>query len=342
MTRLTRFLDRWIPWAATEFLVIAGYVKGTKDYALLLINRGDGFEDLYVVVYCDTNHASPRSTTGYAVALEGAAGSNYLQVWSSKMQTPVTTSSGESECVGWGSACKTAIKLASLVEQTRRRPAKIFGFVDNESLRCAILRGSSAKMNHLRRSAELNFLLLQQTLVLPKHVPGKENFADLLTKILTRQQLQYLLARVFGLAKLRSGQTMKIKHDDPVSEWEKVVAAAVMTKHGASCEYAGQVSYGVGANDSDAGTGSCCIWEAFQQKKEQTMEALMALSDSDWTPELVCWTDADHPGTAQYTTGYVLTEEGAEPNQPPRVVAQGSTVRRRRTRSTTKGEFRDV
>jgi hypothetical protein len=91
------------------------------------------------------------------------------------------------------------MKIAAAIEMLRSEPLMVHGKIDNESVRLAVLHGTSARMGHLRRTAQTSFATLQATLIHPVHVPGIDNLADLLTKVMGKVRLIYLLKKIFGL-----------------------------------------------------------------------------------------------------------------------------------------------
>lgn len=172
VSRLGRFTDYWGPWSQQELTHLMGYFKYTKDYILRLVNAGDLWEDLILVTDSDADHNAPRSVAGHMVALEGAKGSSYPWEWQARHQTVATSSSGESESVGWGSAAKSAIRLAAVLECLRRTPVRVVGHCDSEAMRLAVKRGSSRAMGHLRKHAECTFQLLSDSGIELQHEPG--------------------------------------------------------------------------------------------------------------------------------------------------------------------------
>ena len=58
----------------------------------------------------------------------------------------------------------------------------IVGKVDNESLRIAVAHGYSPRMSgHMKQTTNASIQFLRATTVHPKHCPGTENRADMLT-----------------------------------------------------------------------------------------------------------------------------------------------------------------
>lgn len=143
VSRLGRFTDCWCDWSERELTHLMGYFKATREYALHLINKGDFWEDLVCATYADSNHDVPRSVAGQMVQLEGALGSCLPWEWQARCQSVASTSSGESESVGWGTAAKAAIRCAAVMECVRKRPVEVVGRCDSEAMRMAVRRGSS-------------------------------------------------------------------------------------------------------------------------------------------------------------------------------------------------------
>ena len=148
--------------------------------------------------FADADFNVPKSTGGLYLELSGPTGSQYPMDWGARRQGVQTTNSGESEAIAWGAATKAAIKLAAMVEYTRPRPVAINGHIDNQAVELAIKKGFSQKLGHLRKHAEVSLRLLHESGLVPHHVPGSENIADIFTKPLARIKLQYLSSRLFG------------------------------------------------------------------------------------------------------------------------------------------------
>jgi len=180
---------------------ILGFIKKTWAWTLKFENCGDLWEDCFASLKSDANFRLPRSTGGGITQVEGELGSHYPHHWTSGLQSAPTTCSGESETVAYAKNVKQGIKLAAMVDYTtiKGRTASI-AYVDNESVRVGVGHGYSPKISeHLKNTAGASFRLLQATHVLPKHLPGRENTSDMLTKTLPRNTLLCLLRRLFGL-----------------------------------------------------------------------------------------------------------------------------------------------
>ena len=70
----------------------------------------------------------------------------------------------------------------------------LIGTADNDSFRLAVERGSSTKLGHLRKTAEVNFNFLTVTQIPLGRVDTSEKDADIFTKTLSSTKLQYRLS----------------------------------------------------------------------------------------------------------------------------------------------------
>ena len=84
------------------------------------------------------------------VKLTGSRGSSFLIEWASRLQGPQSTSSTESESIEWGRAAQAMLRVKRALDACRLKPVPFEGYVDNDALRMAVSRGSSAKLGHLR------------------------------------------------------------------------------------------------------------------------------------------------------------------------------------------------
>ena len=130
-----------------------------------------------------------RSRTGYIVLF------NRCPIhWRSTMQPIITTSSTEAEYVALMDAAKEAMWFRQMLAQIgfpQTNPVRIY--VDNKSaIDMACNRHTSLRTKHIdlryhwvREQVEKGYIQLL-------HVPGKDNIADLLTKILATARLRHL------------------------------------------------------------------------------------------------------------------------------------------------------
>ena len=79
------------------------------------------------------------------------------------------------------------------------KPVRVYGYNDNEASRIAFKHGCSPKMSHLGKYAEVHFRFVQGSGLIPTHVDGLHNVADIFTKVLPAKRLRWLLRKVFGL-----------------------------------------------------------------------------------------------------------------------------------------------
>eukprot|EP00974_Lingulodinium_polyedra_P080507 7798883-Lingulodinium_polyedra.AAC.1 len=85
----------------------------------------------------------------------------------------------------WSAAAKCAMRIAAMLEYCVMVPPTIRGLVDNDAVRLAVERGSSAKMSHMKKHAEVCFSFLNQCGIKLQRVDTSENIADIFTKILS-------------------------------------------------------------------------------------------------------------------------------------------------------------
>ena len=72
-----------------------------------------------MVVYADADFSTPNSTSGWIAFLRGPNGSIYLLDWQSKKQPTTATSTSEAEPMALALAVKNAMRLATMVDETR-------------------------------------------------------------------------------------------------------------------------------------------------------------------------------------------------------------------------------
>ena len=134
--------------------------------------------------FCDASFGT-RCFGGYKVKLTGSRGTSFLIQWASRLQGPQSTSSTESESIERGRAAKATLRVKEALDACRLKPVPCDGQVDNDALRLAVQRGSSAKLGHLRVHAETCFRLLAQVPISLHRVGTTENEADIMTKVLS-------------------------------------------------------------------------------------------------------------------------------------------------------------
>jgi hypothetical protein len=179
-------------WAAVKHLL--RYLKGTSGYKL--VYKASDNEELFQT-YSDASHGgckqTGRSTGGYVtIACGGAIG------WSSKRQSFVTLSSTEAEYVAAVEAGKE-IKWMRAILTEFGYPSSIPStlFIDNKSgIDVSKNPEHHGRMKHL----DLRFYWLrdavQASLITPVYVPTKQNVADLFTKAVQPQVVEYAVPRL--------------------------------------------------------------------------------------------------------------------------------------------------
>jgi hypothetical protein len=193
---LARYLnDPRYPHAVAAKRVLR-YLQGTKHLKLVYGQQKEGEP---FITYSDADHGgcldTGRSTSGYMVRVGGAAVS-----WRSKLQTMVTLSTTEAEYIAAVEAGKEIIWMSNIhgeLGQSITSPPTLF--IDNQSaIQVAKNPEHHGRMKHL----DLKYFWLRDRVgtgeLRPVHVPTNENAADLLTKPLPRERVEYLRA-LFGL-----------------------------------------------------------------------------------------------------------------------------------------------
>ena len=81
----------------------------------------------------------------------------------------------------------------------RLKPVPCDGYVDNDALHMVVIRGSSAKLGHLRVHATTCFRFLAQLPISLHRVSTTENEADSMTKVLSAMRHRELCKTDFDL-----------------------------------------------------------------------------------------------------------------------------------------------
>ena len=158
----------------------------------------DDWEELRLSTFCGTSFGT-RRFGGYKVKLTGSRGSSFLIEWASRLQGPQCTSSTESDSIEWGRAAKGTLRVKGALDACRLRPVPCDGYVDNDALRMAVSRGSSAKLGHLRVHADTCFRFRAQLPISLHRVSTTENEADIMTKVLSAVRHRELCKTDFDL-----------------------------------------------------------------------------------------------------------------------------------------------
>jgi hypothetical protein len=186
-TTLCRFIGKWnkVHFAAAKHLL--RYLKGTIDLSLTFRSKNQ-----QLIGYSDADWGGDlntrRSTTGYIFQLFGAT-----IAWKSRLQSTVALSTTEAEYMATVDAAKQAMWLKQLLQELQFNFETITLHNDNNG--CIGL--SKNPINHEKTkhiSMRHHFLRerVQDGVVTVKHVPSKQNIADILTKHIAKDQFQYL------------------------------------------------------------------------------------------------------------------------------------------------------
>ncbi len=222
-SRIGGFLDKWDKWAKDELRHVIGYAATTKEYALHFLNFGDAWEDLELIGYADANLEFPRSESGKLIVPAGRRGSIYALEWQAKRQASPATSTGDSEAISWGSTHKALIRVKQMCDFTRIHDTSVSGRTDNEAVRLAVARGCSIKLCHLRKTAGVNFSFMKATGIPLERIDTTKSHADLFTKVLSAQGIQFLLSAFYHLQIVRTSPEAALdvkvyRHDEGICE----------------------------------------------------------------------------------------------------------------------------
>ena len=192
------------------------YILGATNRPLCFKYGGDLWEDLWLEMQSDANFAAPCSEGGYCIFLVGSKGTQLPLEWRSRKQKLTATSSAESELMEVSEAVKATLRMMGLLECCRLTAMSAEGKVDNDAVRLAVGRGASVKLGHMRKHAQVNLEFLRECGVPLSRVDTTENTADIFTKIVSAQRLEWHLARFTGAERLRNehGSIVGCMHEE--------------------------------------------------------------------------------------------------------------------------------
>ncbi|XP_023732208.1 uncharacterized mitochondrial protein AtMg00810-like [Lactuca sativa] len=169
------------------------YLKATPGQGIFLSRAGDPVLN----AYCDTDWLGcsyiRRSRTGYFLFLGGAPIS-----WRSKKQSVVSRSSAEAEYRAMASTVSEILWVRWLLSELRidtSSPTPLF--CDNQAARHI---ANNPVFHERTKHVEMDCYFVRERVqskeIVPMHISSKMQLADLLTKGLTAQQLQFLLGKI--------------------------------------------------------------------------------------------------------------------------------------------------
>ena len=174
-------------WAAVKHLLC--YCKGTIDYKLHF-NANSGIQPF--TTFCNASHGdcpdSGWSTGGYLTPIGGGAIG-----WSSKLQSVVALSTTEAEYIAAVEAGKEILWMRNILDEmgyTCTAPSPML--IDNQSA-VSVTKNPEhhGRMKHL----DLSFYWLRDAVdeqkLVPQHIPGTEQVADILTKPLPLPKVKF-------------------------------------------------------------------------------------------------------------------------------------------------------
>ena len=177
---------------------ILRYLAGNVD-AALVYSRSSGESGNQLIAYADatwgSDHDTGRSRSGYACLLNGAAVS-----WKSKAQKAVALSTAEAEYVAFCEASREVMYLRSVLGEigyAQRQPTVIYE--DNQP--CIQIATNPMTVTRTKHMA-IKFHYVREVIaalsIEIKYCPTGDMIADLLTKVLPKEQAAKLCALLFG------------------------------------------------------------------------------------------------------------------------------------------------
>lgn len=190
VTILSQFNKKPMSADWTEAKRIARYLKGTRDYELILGKRG---AEPILIGYADAdwaeNKVDRKSNSGYVFMFMNATIS-----WACRKQTCVAISSTEAEYIALGEASQECIWIRRLLEDFLIKKQKTtVMFEDNQScLKLVNTRKFSNRTKHIDTKFHFVRDLKQKGLIDYKYCPTDRMLADMLTKPLSKLKLRFL------------------------------------------------------------------------------------------------------------------------------------------------------
>lgn len=162
---------------------ILRYIRGSTSLGLVFPIGGSSLE---IIAYVDSDWAGDvsdrKSISRYAVFLGGC-----LVSWSSKKQTSVALSSCEAELMGLKEVCKQVLFVRNFLQELGFKTCTATIFVDNAgTIQFAENVGTSRRMKHIDIHYHFVRDLIRDKIIKISHVASQENFADGLTKPLSK------------------------------------------------------------------------------------------------------------------------------------------------------------
>ncbi|GKB38125.1 putative RNA-directed DNA polymerase [Tanacetum coccineum] len=176
---------------------VLGYLKATPGQGILISGAGDPV----LTAYCDSDWLgcpyTRRSRTGYMLLLGGTPVS-----WKTKKQSLVSRSSAEAEYRAMASTVSEIIWVRWLLSELHvHNPLATPLFCDNQAARHI---ANNPVFHERTKHVEMDCYFVRERVeskeIIPMKISSKMQIADLLTKGLAAQQLQFLL----GIANLHA------------------------------------------------------------------------------------------------------------------------------------------
>jgi transposase InsO family protein len=182
-------------WMAVKRLL--RYLKGTRELSIQY--HADAEDPLKLKVYSDSDWGGDlytrRSTTGYLTIMAGGPVS-----WTSRLQPTVALSSAEAEYMAASAATKEVMYLRQLLDDLRYpQVGATMLLVDNQG---AIGLAKNPVLHQRTKHIDIRYHFIRERVkggdVQPVYVSTNEQWADLLTKALDANRIEYLRGKVLA------------------------------------------------------------------------------------------------------------------------------------------------
>ena len=177
-------------------LRLIAYLEMTKDWKLeYKFVYGAELRELFLFSQVDADHggtvSSGRSTSGHDTFLVDDCGSSCLLNWLSKLQTAVSSSTGEAEIVATSDVMRRSVlPLQTTLAAIQGHAVRAVVQGDASVAEACIRSGWSKALRYIRKHQRISICALHDMFMEDDveygHVDSTENSSDLLTKSLDR------------------------------------------------------------------------------------------------------------------------------------------------------------
>jgi len=198
VVQLAKSVHKWSSADDKSLYRIFEYLYGSSQLGLKSVIKHSDRDQLRIAAYCDSDYAGDqdtrRSTSGWAVYLEGNDGTRSLLDWGSKTQGFVARSSAEAELVSASRCVATKlIPYSELLQAIGMKGPSSVLYTDSKTAMLCIAAGTSKSLRYIHKTQAVQLAWMRSVFESPEflieYIPTAENPADPLTKALNRVKL---------------------------------------------------------------------------------------------------------------------------------------------------------